>query len=294
MRNELNDLAAFAAIAQERSFTTAARRLGVSQSALSHSMRGLEKRLGVELLARTSRSVSPTTAGGRLLKDLVPALEQIEHSLNDVRKQTVRPAGRVRLVVPRVALTTVLLPKLAKFATEYPDIVLDVTTSSNKVDIVADGFDAGIQIGEYVQRDMIAVRVSDDLRLAVFASPAYFQTRPIPKTPRDLKEHTCLAFRFNTGVYRWEFEKGRQSLTVHPQGPLVIDDSELVVEATLKGMGIGTALENSVAELIAEGRLVQVLQDWCPSFPGFYLYYPSRRNRPAALSALIRALRLPG
>ena len=294
MRNELNDLAAFAAIAQERSFTTAARRLGVSQSALSHSMRGLEKRLGVELLARTSRSVSPTTAGGRLLKDLAPALEQIEHSLNDVRKQTVRPAGRVRLVVPRVALTTVLLPKLAKFATEYPDIVLDITTSSNKVDIVADGFDAGIQIGESVQRDMIAVRVSDDLRLAVFASPAYFQTRPIPKTPRDLKEHTCLAFRFNTGVYRWEFEKGRQSLTVHPQGPLVIDDSELVVEATLKGMGIGTALENSVAELIAEGRLVQVLQDWCPSFPGFYLYYPSRRNRPAALSALIRALRLPG
>ena len=294
MRNELNDLAAFAAIAQERSFTTAARRLGVSQSALSHSMRGLEKRLGVELLARTSRSVSPTTAGGRLLKDLVPALEQIEHSLNDVRKQTVRPAGRVRLVVPRVALTTVLLPKLAKFATEYPDIVLDITTSGNKVDIVADGFDAGIQIGESVQRDMIAVRVSDDLRLAVFASPAYFQTRPIPKTPRDLKEHTCLAFRFNTGVYRWEFEKGRQSLTVHPQGPLVIDDSELVVEAALKGMGIGTALENSVAELIAEGRLVQVLQDWCPSFPGFYLYYPSRRNRPAALSALIRALRLPG
>ena len=294
MRNELNDLAAFAAIAQERSFTTAARRLGVSQSALSHSMRGLEKRLGVELLARTSRSVSPTTAGGRLLKDLAPALEQIEHSLNDVRKQTVRPAGRVRLVVPRVALTTFLLPKLAKFATEYPDIVLDITTSGNKVDIVADGFDAGIQIGESVQRDMIAVRVSDDLRLAVFASPAYFQTRPIPKTPRDLKAHTCLAFRFNTGVYRWEFEKGRQSLTVHPQGPLVIDDSELVVEATLKGMGIGTALENSVTELIAEGRLVQVLQDWCPSFPGFYLYYPSRRNRPAALSALIRALRLPG
>ena len=266
MRNELSDLAAFAVIAQERSFTTAARRLGVSQSALSHSMRGLEKRLGVELLARTSRSVSPTTAGGRLLKDLAPALEQIEHSLKDVRKQTVRPAGRVRLVVPRVALTTFLLPKLAKFATEYPDIVLDITTSSNKVDIVADGFDAGIQIGESVQRDMIAVRVSDDLRLAVFASPAYFQTRPIPKTPRDLKAHTCLAFRFKTGVYRWEFEKGRQSVTVNPQGPLIIDDSELV----------------------------QVLQDWRPSFPGFYLYYPSRRNRPASLSELIRAIRLAG
>lgn len=257
-------------------------------------MRGLEKRLGVELLARTSRSVSPTAAGERLLKDLAPALEQIEHSLNDVRKQTVHPAGRVRLIIPRVALRTVLLPKLATFAAEFPEIVLDITTSSNRVDIVADGFDAGVQIGEYVQRDMIATRVSDDLRLAVVGSPAYFQTRSIPRTPRDLKEHTCLAFRFNTGVYRWEFEKGRQSLTVNPQGPLVIDDSELVVEAALMGMGIGTALENSVTELVAQGRLIQVLQDWCPSFPGFYLYYPSRRNRPAALSALIRALRLSG
>ena len=294
MRNELSDLAAFAVIAQERSFTTAAQRLGVSQSALSHSMKGLERRLGVELLARTSRSVSPTAAGENLLKDLTPALEQIESSLNDVRKQTVRPAGRVRLVVSRVALSTFLLPKLATFATEYPDIVLDITTSSNKLDIVADGFDAGIQIGEHVHRDMIAARVSDDLRLAVFGSPAYFQTRPIPKTPRELKDHICLAFRFNTGVYRWEFEKGRQSVTVNPQGPLVIDDSELVVEAVLRGMGIGTALENSVNGLFAEKRLVQVLQDWCPLFPGFYLYYPSRRNRPAALSALIRTLRLPG
>ena len=294
MRNDLSDLAAFAAIAGERSFTRAARRLGVSQSALSHSMTGLEKRLGIELLARTSRSVSPTAAGERLLKDLAPALEQIEHSLNDVRKQTVRPAGRVRLIVPRVVVSMVLLPKLATFAKEYPDIVLDITTSSDRIDIVADGYDAGIQIGEFVQRDMIAVRVSDDLRLAVFGSPVYFRSHSIPRTPRDLKDHSCIPFRFKTGVYRWEFEKGRQSLTVKPQGPVVIDDSELVVQAALEGLGIGTALERSVAELIAKGRLVQVLQEWCPSFPGFYLYYPSRRNKPAALSALIRALRLPG
>jgi DNA-binding transcriptional LysR family regulator len=172
--------------------------------------------------------------------------------------------------------------------------VLDVTTSSDKVDIVADGFDAGVQIGEYVQRDMIAVRVSDDLRLAVFGSPSYFQTHPLPKTPYELNEHTCLAFRFSTGVYRWEFEKGTRSLTVNPTGPLIIDDSELVVEAALKGMGIGAALETSVKDLVAQGRLIQVLEDWCPPFPGFYLYYPSRRNKPAALSALIRALRLPG
>ena len=294
MRNDLSDLAAFAAIAEERSFTRAAQRLGVSQSALSHSMRGLEKRLSIELLARTSRSVSPTAAGERLLKGLAPALEQIEHSLNDVRKQTVRPAGRVRLIVPRVAMSMVLLPKLATFATEYPDIVLDITTSSDRVDIVADGYDAGIQIGEFVQRDMIAVRVSDDLRLAVFGSPNYFRSHSLPRTPRDLKEHSCIAFQFNTGVYRWEFEKGRQSLTINPQGPVVIDDSELVVQASLEGLGVGTALEKSVAELIARGRLVQVLEEWCPSFPGFYLYYPSRRNKPAALSALIRAVRLPG
>lgn len=294
MRNTLNDLAAFAAIAEERSFTRAAQRLGVSQSALSHSMSGLEKRLGLELLARTSRSVSPTAAGERLLKDLAPALEQIQHSLNDVLNQTVRPAGRIRLIVPRVAVSMVLLPKLAAFAAQYPDIVLDLTTSSNRVDIVADGYDAGIQIGEFIQRDMIAVRVSDELRLAVFGSPSYFQSRSVPRTPRELKDHSCLAFQFNTGVYRWEFEKGRQSLTVNPQGPFVIDDSELVVEAALNGMGIGMALEQSVAVLVKEGRLVQILEDWCPPFPGYFLYYPSRRNKPAAMSALIRALRLPG
>jgi DNA-binding transcriptional LysR family regulator len=191
-------------------------------------------------------------------------------------------------------MSMVLLPKLATFAKEYPEIVLDITTSSDRVDIVADGYDAGIQIGEFVQRDMIAVRVSDDLRLAVFGSPDYFRSHPIPRTPRDLKQHSCIAFRFKTGLYRWEFEKGRQSLTVNPQGPVVIDDSELVVQAALEGLGIGTALEKSVADLIGKRRLVHVLEEWCQSFPGFYLYYPSRRNKPAALSALIRALRLPG
>ena len=294
MRNNLSDLAAYAVIAQERSFTLAAQRLGVSQSALSHSMRGLEKRLGIELLARTSRSVSPTAAGESLLKDLAPALEQIQHALNYVQKQTIRTAGRVRLVIPRPALSTVLLSKLVRFAADYPEVVLDVTTSNDKVDIVAHGFDAGVQIGEYVQRDMIAVRVSDDLRLAAFGSPSYFRTHPLPKTPRELNEHTCLAFRFSTGVYRWEFEKGTRSLTVNPTGPLIIDDSELVVEAALKGMGIGTALEISVTDLVAQGQLIQVLKEWCPSFPGYDLSYPSRRNKPAALAALIRALRLPG
>lgn len=209
-------------------------------------------------------------------------------------KSEMRPSGRIRLIVPRTAITNGLIPKLASFALEYPEVVLDITTSNDQVDSVAEGYDAGVQIGEYIQRDMIAVRVSDDLRLAVFASPAYFQSHPIPRTPRELKDHPCIAFRFATGVYRWEFERGRRALTVNPEGPLVFDDSELVIQAALKGVGIGTALQNSVNELIAKGDLIQVLQDWCPSFPGYYLYYPSRRNRPAALSALIRALRLPG
>lgn len=293
MRNELNDLSAFAVIASERSFTRAAERLGVSQSALSHSMRGLEKRLGIELLARTSRSVSPTAAGEHLLKELAPALEQIERSLNELRKRTVRPAGRIRLVIPRVVISTMLMPKLAAFAREHPEVVLDITTSNNPMDIVAAGYDAGIQIGEYIQRDMIAVRVSDDVRHAVFGSPEYFRSHPIPKTPRELKDHACITFKFSTGVYRWEFERGRQSLKVNPQGPIILDDPELVVQAALRNVGIGTALESAVQELIDEGRLTQVLKDWCPSFPGFHLFYPSRRNRPAALTALIRALRLP-
>jgi DNA-binding transcriptional LysR family regulator len=198
------------------------------------------------------------------------------------------------LVIPRVVISTLLMPKLVAFAHEHPEVVLDISTSNNRMDIVAAGYDAGIQIGEYIQRDMIAVRVSDDGRLAAFGSPEYFASHPIPKTPRDLKHHACIAFKFSTGVYRWEFEKGRQSLTVNPQGPIILDDPELVVQAALQNVGIGMAPKSAVQALIDEGRLTKVLNDWCPSFPGFHLFYPSRRNRPAALTALIRALRLPG
>lgn len=291
MRNDLSDLATFAIIAEERSFTRAARRLRVSQSALSHSMRGLEKRLGVQLLARTTRSVSPTAAGDALLRDLAPALEQIERSLNETRNRRERPAGRIRLIVPRTAALLVLLSRLARFTTEYPEISLEITTSNGPVDIVAGGYDAGIQIGEFIQRDMIAVRISQDLRLVVFGSPDYFKSRPLPRTPRDLKDHSCIAFRFEGGVYRWEFEKGRQALTVHPQGTVSFDDAELVTQAALNGIGLGVAVEATVSELIEKGQLIQVLGDWCPSFPGYHLYYPSRRNQPAALTALIRSLR---
>jgi DNA-binding transcriptional LysR family regulator len=292
MRNDLGELAAFAAVAEERSFTRAAARLGISQSALSHSMRGLEKRLGLQLLARTTRSVSPTAAGTALLRDLTPALERIERSLAEARKQREIPAGRIRLVLSRTASHMVLLPKLAQFARTYPEIVLEVTSSNDPVDLVAEGYDAGIQIGEFIQRDMIAVRVSKDLRLAVVGSPEYFKSHKIPRTPRDLKDHACIGFRFSSGIYRWEFEKGRKALTVNPQGPATFDDPDLVIRAVLNGVGIGTAMEEPLAEMIAKGRLVQVLREWCPTFPGYFLYYPSRRNQPAALAALINTLRL--
>jgi DNA-binding transcriptional LysR family regulator len=292
MRNDLGELAAFATVAEERSFTRAAARLGISQSALSHSMRGLEKRLGLQLLARTTRSVSPTAAGTALLQDLAPALERIERSLAEARKQRETAAGRIRLVIPRTATYMVLLPRLAHFTRTYPEIVLEVTSSNDPVDLVAGRYDAGVQIGEFIQRDMIAVRVSKDLRLAVVGSPEYFKSHKIPRTPRDLKDHACIGFRFTSGVYRWEFEKGRKALTVNPQGPATFDDPDLVVRAVLNGVGIGTAVEEPLAEMIAKGRLVQVLRDWCPTFPGYFLYYPSRRNQPAALAALINTLRL--
>jgi len=292
MKNDLGELAAFAVVAEERSFTRAAARLGISQSALSHSMRGLEKRLGLQLLARTTRSVSPTAAGAALLQDLTPALERIERSLAEARKRRESPTGRIRLIIPRPATYMVLLPKLARFARTYPEIVLEVTSSNDPVDLVAGGYDAGVQIGEFIQRDMIAVRVSEDLRLAVVGSPEYFKARKIPRTPRDLKDHACIGFRFSSGIYRWEFEKGRKALTVNPQGPATFDDPDLVVQAVLNGVGIATTVEQPISEMIAKGRLVQVLRDWCPTFPGYFLYYPSRRNQPAALAALINTLRL--
>jgi DNA-binding transcriptional LysR family regulator len=291
MRNDLGELSAFAVVAEERSFTRAAARLGISQSALSHSMRDLEERLGLQLLARTTRSVSPTAAGSALLHELAPALERIERAVAETRKQRESPSGRIRLIIPRTATQMVLLPRLAEFARTYPEIVLEVTSSNDPVDLVAGEFDAGVQIGEFIQRDMIAVRVTREMRLAVVGTPQYFKSHPIPRKPQDLKDHACIGFRFSNGLYRWEFEKGRKALTVSPQGPVSFDDPDLVIQAVLNGVGIGTAMEETLKNLIADGRLIQVLRDWCPTFPGYFLYYPSRRNRPAALAALVDTLR---
>ena len=291
MRNELNELATFAIVASERSFTRAAAKIGVSQSALSHMIRGLEQRLELQLLARTTKSVAPTAAGAALLKDLSPALEQIAHALNEARGVRHRPAGRLRIVMSRSAAVMVLLPKLTAFAEAYPDIVLDVVTVTGPVDLVAGEFDAGIQLGEYVQKDMIAVRVTRELRLAVVGSPGYFASRSIPQKPRDLNDHRCISLRLPGGPYRWEFEQGRKTVTVGVNGPLIIDDTNLVIEAALAGAGLGLAFEDQVAKYIAKRRLIRVLEDWTPPFRGFFMYYPSRQHQPAALSALVNALR---
>ena len=291
-RTDLADLSAFVTVAAERSFTRAAARLGVSQSALSHAMRGLEKRLGVQLLARTTRSVSSTAAGSALLQELVPSLERIDRAVAEARNQRERPAGRLRIIVPRTVTEMVILPKLAEFARRYPDIVLEVTHSNDPVDLVAGEYDAGVQLGEFIQRDMIAVPVTGEMRLVVVGSPAYLAAHGSPRHPQDLKDHACIGFRFSNGLYRWEFEKGRKTLSVSPQGPASFDDPDLVIKAVLDGVGLGTSMEESVKDLLSQGRLVEVLKDWCPPFPGYYLYYPSRRNQPAALAALIAMLRV--
>jgi DNA-binding transcriptional LysR family regulator len=291
MRGELNDLAAFALVAAERSFTKAAARLGVTQSALSHTIRGLERRLELQLLARTTKSVAPTTAGAALLQTLSPALERIESALEEVRAARDRPVGRLRLAVSKSAALSVLLPRLPAFAAAYPQVVLDVSTCTGPVDLVEGEFDAGIQLEEFIQKDMIATRVTADLRLAAVASPGYFATRTRPLHPRDLSEHRCIGLRLPAGPYRWEFEKGGVQMTAAVAGPVVVDDTSVIIECALAGLGIGLAYEDQVSSYMDEGRLVRVLEDWSPRFPGFFLYYPGRRHQPAALSALIRALR---
>jgi DNA-binding transcriptional LysR family regulator len=293
VRDELSVLAAFLAVAKERSFTRAAKRLEVSPSALSHAIRRLEEQIGVRLLSRTTRSVAPTEAGEQLLASLGPALGEIRGALDRISGLRERPAGRVRLLVPRLAAMTVLAPKLGQFARDYPDVVLDVSTQDSQVDLVAAGFDAGIHLGEFIERDMVAVRVSEVRRPAIVGSPAYFASHPKPRSPHDLTAHRCINFRHGSaGIYRWEFDKGNQSLAVAVNGPLIVDDVDLVTRAAIDGVGLAFMSEDRAAPHLTSGALVRVLEDWCSPYPGFFLYYPSRRQQPAALSALIETLRL--
>jgi DNA-binding transcriptional LysR family regulator len=260
---------------------------------MSHALRALEEDIGVRLLSRTTRSVAPTEAGERLLARLRPALIDVQDALEQLSGLRDKPVGRVRLLMPRLAGTTVLGPKLAKFTRDYPDIVLDITADDSRLDIVAGGFDAGIHFGEYIQKDMIAVRVSKDHRAAIVGAPSYFKSHSRPKTPHDLLKHRCINFKHGSaGLYKWEFDKGRKSVSVAVNGPLVVDDVELLVRASLDGIGLAFVSDERVEPQLKSGELIRVLEDWCQPFPGFFLYYPSRRQQPAALSALINTLRL--
>jgi DNA-binding transcriptional LysR family regulator len=283
----------FLTVAEERSFTKAAKRLGITPSAVSHAMRDLEEEIGVRLLSRTTRSVAPTVPGEHLLRRVQPAFTEIREAVGQVSRSRNKPAGRVRLLAPRLAVKTVLAPTIGRFVRDYPDITLEVTTDDSRMDIVAGGFDAGIHFGEYIEKDMIAVRVSPDQRPAIVGSPSYFESHAKPRSPRDLIRHRCINFRHGSaGVYRWELEKARKSLSVAVNGPLIVDDLELVISAAVDGIGLAYMSEEHGAEQLASGALVKVLEDWCQPYPGFFLYYPSRRNQPAALAALINTLRI--
>lgn len=293
-RTPLNDLALFAAIVREGSFTRAASVLGMSTSALSHAMRGLETRLGVRLLSRTTRSVSTTSAGEQLLSTLRPALSAIEEGLAGLSEWRDNPSGLVRITTFAWVAQTVLQPKLPAFLMANPNVRVEVSIQDALVDIVAEGFDAGIRFGETVDKDMVAVRVGPDLRTVVVATPDYFSQNPPPTSPYDLERHACINYRLATsgGILPWEFRHDGKDIKIRPSGQLVVNDGPLAAAAIRAGAGLGYIMECDVAEDLAAGRLVQVLDDWCPTFPGCYLYHSSRRQSPPALRALIEALRV--
>jgi DNA-binding transcriptional LysR family regulator len=295
-RSNLNDLAALLAVARERSFTKAAAKLGVSQSALSHTIRELEARLGVRLLTRTTRSVSPTQAGERLLQTVGPRLDDIEAELVALSELRDKPAGTIRLTATEFAVDTLLLPKLTKLLRDYPDIKVEIVVDYGLTDIVAERYDAGVRSGEQVAKDMIAVRIGPDMRMAVVGSPAYFKKRPAPKKPQDLIDHSCINLRLTThgGVYAWEFEKGGRELKVRVDGQLTFNASAQMMNGALAGLGLAYVPEGMVQAHIAKGRLKRVLEDWCEPYPGYHLYYPSRRQPSAAFALLVDALRHRG
>ncbi|KRD53045.1 MULTISPECIES: LysR family transcriptional regulator [unclassified Ensifer] len=296
LRENINDLIAFAAVARERSFTRAAAQLGVSQSALSHTMRALEARLGVRLLTRTTRSVSPTEAGERLLATLVPHFEQLETELTALSDVRDKPAGTVRITTAEHAAETVLWPKLEKLLPDYPDIKVEIVIDYGLTDIVAERYEAGVRLGEQVAKDMIAVRIGPDMRMAVVGAPSYFEKHPKPVVPQDLTQHRCINLRLPTygGIYAWEFEKDGRELKVRVDGQLVFSRLAHRLTACLAGFGLAFVPEESALTHIAEGRLIRVLEDWCDPFPGYHLYYPSRRQSSPAFAVLVEALRYRG
>ncbi len=292
-RGNLDDLLAFLAVGRERSFTKAAAKLGVSQSALSHTIRELEGRLGVRLLARTTRSVSPTSAGERLLESLGPRFEAIDAELAALSELREKPAGTIRITATDYAADTLLWPKLIRFLRRYPDIKVEIIIEYGLTDIVAERFDAGVRIGEQVAKDMIAVRIGPDLRMAVVGAPSYFKDRPEPGKPQDLIGHKCINLRLSThgGLYAWEFEKDGRELKVRVEGQLVLNGSSPMLNAALAGFGLAYVPEDLARPHLAKGRLKRVLEEWLPPYAGYHLYYPSRRQHSPAFALLVDALR---
>ena len=292
-RSNVNDLLAFLAVARERSFTKAAAKLGVSQSALSHTIRGLEARLGIRLLSRTTRSVSPTQAGERLLRNVGSRFEEIEAELEGLSELRDKPAGTIRITAGEHAAYTVLSPALVKLLPKYPDIKVEVSVDYGFTDIAAERYDAGVRSGEQVAKDMIAVRIGPDMRMAVVGAPSYFERHPIPRKPQDLTAHNCINLRMPThgGLYAWEFEKSRREMKVRVDGQLVFNTLRQRIDAALAGLGLAYMAEDAARPHIAKGSLVRVLEDWCEPFAGYHLYYPSRRQTSPAFNLLVDALR---
>lgn len=294
MANDIfNDLAAFAAIANERSFTKAAASLGVSPSALSQTMRALEERLGLRLLTRTTRSVSTTEAGERILTTIAPRFDEIRDEISALSALREKPAGTIRITASEHAAETILWPKLAPVLRLHPDIKLELYLDHSFTNIAAERFDAGVRLGESVERDMVAIRIGPDGRLVAVAAPSYFKRNPVPKSPRDLVRHVCINLRLSTlgGLYPWEFERRGRPLRVRVDGQLIFNTMRPMVTAALAGFGIAFVAEDSVRDKIESGKLIQVLDEWCPPFAGFHLYYPSRRQHSHAFKLVVDALR---
>src|SRR5690349_8113673 len=295
-RGYLDQLVAFIAVARERSFTAAAAKLNVSQSALSHSIRELEERLGVRLLTRTTRSVSPTEAGERLLRNIGPRLDEIDSEVEAVRELRDKPAGTIRITATEFAIDAILLPKLAPLLKEYPDVKIELSVDYGLTDIVARQYDAGVRSGEQVAKDMIAVRIGPDMRMAVVGAPSYFKTRAEPRRPQELIGHNCINLRLPThgGLYAWEFAKDGRELKVHVEGQLVFNGTFQMLNAALAGFGLAYVPEDVAQPHLAKGGLKRVLEDWCPPYSGYHLYYPSRRQPTPAFALLVEALRYRG
>src|SRR6266849_4668370 len=295
-RQNVNDLLAFLAVARERSFTKAAAKLGVSQSALSHTIRGLEARLGLRLLTRTTRSVSPTEAGERLLQTVGHRFEEIEAELESLSELRDKPAGTIRISAGEHAVNAILSPALMKLLPRYPDIKVEITVDHGLIDIVAQRYDAGVRSGEQVAKDMIAVRIGPDMRMAVVGAPSYFRKRSEPKRPQDLIGHDCINLRLPThgGLYAWELEKGGRELKVRVEGQLIFNGTNQMLNAALAGFGLAYVPEGLAQPHLAKGRLKRVLEDWCPPYSCYHLYYPSRRQLKPAFALLVEALRYRG